>query len=88
MIIGYNFLFHRYTNNFRNNGKEHNGVPIYTIPPLTGFDTLQNSAISDDEHEESRMCCFCETSYFKPTSVIMEKTNNKRLSETACVTAY
>ena len=30
------------------------------------------------------MSCFCKTSYFKRTSVIVEKTSNKRSSETNC----
>ena len=51
------------------------------IPPLNLSDTDQDSVKSDDENEENRMICFCKTSSFKRTSVIMEKkqTTNVRL---------
>ena len=62
------------------NDNEFNGVQNHTIPPLNGSDTGQDSDKSDDENEENRICCF------KRKSVIINKTNNKHSSETACPT--
>ena len=47
-----------------------NGVPIFTISSLNGFDK------SDHENEENLSC-------FKQKFFIMEKINNKGSSETA-----
>ena len=68
------------------NDNEFNGVSIYTILSQNGSDMDQDSDKSDDEHVENRMCCLCKTNCFQRTSVIMEKTNNKRSSGTACLT--
>ena len=69
------------------NDNGYNGVPIYTTPSLNGSDTDQDRDKSYDENEENLMCCFCKTSCFKPTSVIVEKIYNKLPSETTYSTA-
>ena len=55
-----------------------NGVSIYTILPVNRSDTDLNGNKSDDEHEENRRCYFSKISYFKGTSIIMEKNKQQR----------